>query len=193
MNLKVSILPFRLELLLITILDHFNPSYPAHSSQSFTPSDVQQTSEHQPVNPFSTQDNPPPINYSTYPCPGKKPPTTDLSTHPSPQMPSQDEPSNHPEKKAAENRKDECVSGEEEYDLLDIAQAEYDSYLRRLIRMEKRVENRPRAAVEYPDASIEMAHINLQRAARVLEMVKDYTIALENERYDLEIMRKWGY
>ena len=177
------------------ILDHSNTpnargihpldNHPPNSSQPFPLSAVEQQSQHRPITPILTADKPPEINYSTYPSPGRTPPTINRATHPSAEMPSQTEISNVP--------KEECVSEKQQYDLLDIAQAEYDDYLRRLIRMEKRMENCPRAAVEYPDASMAMAHINLQRSARVLEMVKDYTIAMENEQYDLEMMRKWAY
>jgi hypothetical protein len=190
--LKVRIQLLRLEYLSIIILDLFNANkiLPSPSPALI---DAEQQSQGRPITHISTPSEPPPINYSTHPCHGKSPPPLNRSTHPCPPIPSEHEPSDHPQKRAGENQKEESVSGWEEYDVLDIAQAEYDGYLRRLIRMEKRIENLPRRSVMLPDASIALARLDLERSARVLEQMKDYRVALDNEQYELEMMRGWGY
>jgi hypothetical protein len=178
---------------LIFILGHFNAevtgTMASHPSTSPNHTYVEMEPKNRPTTLISTPNKPPPIDYSTYPA-EKKPPPIDRSTYPASSNQSQPEPHDRPQEKAMQNTKEEPA---EEDDVLEIAQSVYDGYLRTLMRMEKRMENRPRASVEYPDASIAMARLNLERSARVLEQVKDYTVALENERYELEMMRQWGY
>jgi hypothetical protein len=163
-------------------------NHTSHPSPSPAFGGVEQQSE-----TVSTPAKPPPRNFTTYPSAEKTPPPINRSTHPAPPNPSQPQPPDRPQEKAIQNPKEEPIPGPEEDNVLEIAQSVYDSYLRTLIRMEKRMENRPRGSVEFPDASIAIAQFNLERSARVLEQVKDYTIALENKQYEVEAMRQWGY
>lgn len=65
------------------------------------------------------------------------------------------------------------MTGWEEYDLVDIAEREYYYALRQVRCLRDRVANLPRRSLHFPDASVELAELELKTAASVLERMID--------------------
>lgn len=71
------------------------------------------------------------------------------------------------------------ITGWEEYDVVDIAEAEYLYALRQLSCLRHRAANRPRRSFDIPDPSVELAELQVKTAANVLERMIDLRLKRE--------------
>ena len=68
-------------------------------------------------------------------------------------------------------------TGWESFDLVEIAQKEYISALNRLKKLRAQAEANP-SKFSKPDATLDMAEVEVKRAARILEMIKELSSSL---------------